>query len=189
MDLLLFRIESNIGIDRYFAWLLFQFIPFFSTSQNLFLHSLKENFLLFLGSSHDLHPATLIEQVVGNHTPVTANLFSFAQNCERCSKFFSDRDSLNRHRLNEHGSLALCDLCNSTFTSWSGYRLHMNVHMTASSSGHNECTCQVCGKVLQSRHHLDIHLRSHSNVKPYMCLICGRSYKHNKDLRKHKCPA
>lgn len=45
--------------------------------------------------------------------------------------------------------------------------------------------CSVCGKFVQSRAHLTIHMRSHTGEKPFVCRICGRGFSVKSSLKSH----
>ncbi|CAH2244731.1 jg27735 [Pararge aegeria aegeria] len=45
--------------------------------------------------------------------------------------------------------------------------------------------CKVCGRVCNSPSSLAIHMRSHTNEKPYGCLLCDKKYKDSGTLKRH----
>ncbi|KAI9137046.1 hypothetical protein BKA69DRAFT_1016896, partial [Paraphysoderma sedebokerense] len=42
--------------------------------------------------------------------------------------------------------------------------------------------CEVCDKVFHKRYNLTSHMVSHSNLRPFKCVPCGRLF-----ARKHDC--
>jgi len=46
--------------------------------------------------------------------------------------------------------------------------------------------CSICRKRFATKFNLQIHYRKHSTMRPFVCKTCGKSYKHEKDLRHHK---
>lgn len=101
--------------------------------------------------------------------------------CKLCYEYFSDRTAYETHvkQVHQLDIVAFCPECDKTFKSWSGYTMHVKMH-----EGSN-FKCHHCGKCFQSRAHVQIHMRSHSTVKPFVCLTCGKRYKHKKDLNTH----
>ena len=49
-----------------------------------------------------------------------------------------------------------------------------------------ELPCTICGKIFKRKSHLDRHMKSHSDERPFSCDICGVKFKHSKDIVRHK---
>ena len=111
--------------------------------------------------------------------------------CKVCSLVFFDRKQKDQHDLTAHREqlVAFCDICEKGFRSTWGYKFHEKMHQTKSEEGSDsQCPqCEVCGKYLQTIHHLARHLRKHSTDKPFKCDKCGRAYKHKDALNVHVC--
>ena len=45
--------------------------------------------------------------------------------------------------------------------------------------------CDVCGKVFDRRSNLDIHMRTHTNERPYECDVCDEAFRQSGHLQKH----
>ena len=45
--------------------------------------------------------------------------------------------------------------------------------------------CDVCDKAFRQSNALKIHKRTHSNEKPYECHVCEKSYRHLSSLKHH----
>ncbi|KAJ8927802.1 hypothetical protein NQ314_019683 [Rhamnusium bicolor] len=47
--------------------------------------------------------------------------------------------------------------------------------------------CEECFKTFFERHHLIIHLRTHSGERPYVCKVpeCGKSFAESQKLKRH----
>ena len=77
--------------------------------------------------------------------------------------------------------LFLCDLCDATFTSSSGLKLHTNcVHLKK-----YPYACTVCGKRFTLKEHYNDHMSMHNKVKAHKCPNCCRPFTFKTSLRKH----
>uniref|UniRef100_A0A8C0XY78 Zinc finger protein 438 n=1 Tax=Cyprinus carpio carpio TaxID=630221 RepID=A0A8C0XY78_CYPCA len=45
--------------------------------------------------------------------------------------------------------------------------------------------CPTCNRCFQFKHHLQSHMNSHSNLRPYVCLVCRKAYAHSGSLSTH----
>ena len=45
--------------------------------------------------------------------------------------------------------------------------------------------CVTCGKTTNSRHELEHHLKTHSEIRDVICHLCAKGFKHNEALRAH----
>ncbi|NXJ89813.1 ZN438 protein, partial [Corythaixoides concolor] len=46
-------------------------------------------------------------------------------------------------------------------------------------------TCHVCNHIFQFKHHLQDHMNTHTNKRPYSCRICRKAYIHSGSLSTH----
>lgn len=118
--------------------------------------------------------------------PFLSGTYSIPGQCKICSLRCEDLTSLEKHMHEVHKDdfVGFCVECGKGFRSWSGLHLHRKMHESDSQS---LPTCHICGKQFASNSRLVYHSRSHSENKPFMCVTCGRSYKHKKNLKEHNC--
>lgn len=45
--------------------------------------------------------------------------------------------------------------------------------------------CSTCSRCFQFKHHLQSHMNSHSNLRPYGCPVCRKAYAHSGSLSTH----
>jgi hypothetical protein len=62
---------------------------------------------------------------------------------------------------------------------------HLQRHMR-SHTDERPFLCTICGMAFRLKHHLKEHLFIHSGEKPHKCDICGRGFAFTRDLRTHK---
>ena len=73
--------------------------------------------------------------------------------CKKCSKTFSDKDSLTKHQLEECSERFRCEICDLTYNSQTSLKRHNNKEHPP------EKKCPGCGKVFQSNSKLMAHLK------------------------------
>lgn len=121
------------------------------------------------------------------------NVSGQAENCNRvvdthckfCRLYFKMELDLKLHLREAHGKyvLLICKECSQCFYSHNGFRDHMSiVHRVNSGS-----QCPICQKRFSCRSRMMPHLKAHSENRYFACPLCGKSYKHKKDLKKHNC--
>jgi len=49
----------------------------------------------------------------------------------------------------------------------------------------SELKCDLCNKVFTEQIHLQKHLLTHSDARPYQCFVCGQAFRHEETLQKH----
>ncbi|XP_073437801.1 zinc finger protein 438 isoform X2 [Dendrobates tinctorius] len=94
--------------------------------------------------------------------------------------------SLNASHPNFQSNMAECYLRSRLI----GSRLHRwrqgdNSFFTQKSTAKVFYKCHVCDHSFQLKHHLQDHLNSHSNKRPYHCRLCRKTYVHSGSLSTH----
>lgn len=100
--------------------------------------------------------------------------------CLICGQGFLRRSTLASH-MNQHTGARpfSCDQCNKTFMAKRNLYAHRKWH----AGTIKRYTCTVCGKSFN--HGLQVHMRTHSGHKPYMCSECGMAFTVKSTLNKH----
>lgn len=130
-------------------------------------------------------------------------------NSQICNKRFDDKHVINNIKSCE---LIYCTVCNQAFKCQQDYDnhkyLHENlievnkrcghckkvycnrkdllIHIMESHEGQLSFKCFTCDKTYEKWSSLDIHEATHRIDKPYLCDLCGKSFKHSNNLRGHK---
>ncbi|XP_040037368.2 uncharacterized protein LOC120822079 [Gasterosteus aculeatus] len=93
--------------------------------------------------------------------------------CGVCGKSLSDYRSLTRHKMTHSGERPhSCQTCGRRFKLPGTLRQHEKIHAARERSH----LCDVCCKMFLTSKQLQIHLRTHSEEKPYRCGECGRGF-------------
>lgn len=117
-------------------------------------------------------------------THITEKNFS----CAQCPRWFKTAEQLERHTI-QHDPVAKasqkrlkfdCSLCNQTLSSASALHAHKMRHSDPAFM------CNECGKLFTTKLSLNLHLRSHSDDRPYKCGICLAAFKAEKTLSDHQ---
>lgn len=93
--------------------------------------------------------------------------------CGKCGKSLSDYRSLLRHRMTHseerpHG----CQVCGRRFKLAGTLRQHEKIHTDRERS----YLCDICCKMFLTSKQLQIHLRTHSEEKPFQCGECSKGF-------------
>lgn len=108
--------------------------------------------------------------------------------CAQCPRWFKTHEQLARHVI-QHDPVAKaalkrlkydCSICNQTLSSASALNTHKLRH---SEPGF---MCNECGKRFTTKLSLKLHMRSHSDDRPYKCVTCLATFKAEKTLHEHR---
>jgi len=132
--------------------------------------------------------------------------------CSFCNVSFKKRTLLNQHNLRVHevqlDSEYACHQCGVRCANLPGLKAHTRAHLTkrflcgscnksflvlSQLKDHVDkgvCLlenrkCTICNKIFAGKHHLDLHMRLHTNTKPHPCNICEKSFTQKRSLKEH----
>ncbi|XP_030287025.1 zinc finger protein 250-like isoform X2 [Sparus aurata] len=93
--------------------------------------------------------------------------------CGVCGKSLSDYRSLSRHKMTHSEERPhICQVCGRRFKLPGTLKQHKKIHTDRERS----YLCDVCCKMFLTSKELQIHMRRHTNEKPYHCGECGKGF-------------
>jgi len=96
-----------------------------------------------------------------------------------------DHDALRQHLIGHCVDFKFfCYECGKGFKTYSGHNNHLKI---IHSYGGDRYICEMCSKVFPSASTLRMHFHTHSDVRAFVCNVCGKAYKRKHDLKKHPC--
>ncbi|XP_076094611.1 uncharacterized protein LOC143065128 [Mytilus galloprovincialis] len=106
--------------------------------------------------------------------------------CTLCSYKSIRKEHLVRHVNNVHTDHRpfLCDICGQSFKRKDALSQHKITHVDKLNRNY-AFHCTVCKKPFRSKTHLNEHMAMHSNIRQYLCDICGTSFKTKSCQQKH----
>ncbi|XP_034564472.1 zinc finger protein 709-like isoform X2 [Notolabrus celidotus] len=97
--------------------------------------------------------------------------------CKVCGMSFCMRASFWKHVMENEKDTDICGVCGKRFDSDESLRLHLQAYMPVKS-------CKVCGLKFDCLYRMEIHKRTHTGEKPYICM-CGKAFAIKKGLKRH----
>nr|XP_020477108.1 zinc finger protein 569-like [Monopterus albus] len=98
--------------------------------------------------------------------------------CRVCGDSFHSRGFLRKHAETHcRESPSICGVCGQQVDSPDSLLTHLRSHRETSG------TCSICEKSFQN---MEMHMRSHTGIKPYRCSICNKHFPRPGALRRHK---
>ncbi|XP_029174237.1 zinc finger protein 2-like isoform X2 [Nylanderia fulva] len=106
--------------------------------------------------------------------------------CTVCNQAFKCQQDYDNHKcLHENlinGLNKKCGHCKKVYHN----KKDLLNHIVESHEGRLLFQCSTCDKMYEKWSSLDIHEATHRLDKPYLCDLCGKSFKHSNNLRGHK---
>eukprot|EP00092_Neocalanus_flemingeri_P029795 GFUD01032349.1.p1 GENE.GFUD01032349.1~~GFUD01032349.1.p1 ORF type:complete len:823 (+),score=166.44 GFUD01032349.1:67-2535(+) len=157
---------------------------------------------------HSESPNLLIKKIALKSKEMVDKIFP----CSFCSLSFKKRTLLNQHNFRVHevqlDSEYACNQCGVRCANLPGLKAHTRAHLTkrflcgscnksflvlSQLKDHVDkgvCLlenrqCSVCKKIFSGKHHLDLHMRLHTNTKPHPCNICEKTFTQKRSLKEH----
>ncbi|KAH8247161.1 hypothetical protein KR032_011603 [Drosophila birchii] len=111
--------------------------------------------------------------------------------CSICSKPYKKPNAYKRHMLEVHNIVPadlpklVCNQCGLDFPTDNQLHAHYRTHLPAKLKADN--SCPHCEKRFTTPGTLKRHIEGvHKGIKPYVCDLCGKSFKYITALKDHK---
>lgn len=99
--------------------------------------------------------------------------------CLECGKEYDKKKSYISHIKVDYDNMVKCDMCERDFRS-----NRIKDHVKESHSKHGKINCVECG-VDMPKSKMDYHMTSHTGVKPFQCLYCGKGFSNRSQRNVH----
>lgn len=75
-----------------------------------------------------------------------------------------------------------CELCGDVFK-WMSV---LNKHLLTHSADKARFACSLCPKRFTRKEYVNVHMRIHAGIRPFICEMCARPFVKRQDLIRHK---
>lgn len=108
---------------------------------------------------------------------------NYIHHCTICKKVFVTADSLKNHLQAIHiADKFTCSYCGKQFAHKSNYITHEKLHREDATASYQ---CKYCDFITNTLNNLKRHQVVHSDVKKYMCSVCGANFRTCVGLKLH----
>lgn len=151
------------------------------------------------------HPDRVISTHKSKNNKTQRQKFIKSFKCPKCEEEFLSSDSLKSHlEIHIHGKENyICVTCNEVFSNKEEIVEHVNLHLPKSNDMEDlnlnnvviekqrgktpemRFKCYYCGKSFAKKPCLEIHIRRHLGIKPFVCKVCSKGFVWSSKLRDH----
>jgi uncharacterized Zn-finger protein len=101
--------------------------------------------------------------------------------CGQCGIKCANLPGLKAHQRGHIAKRFLCGSCDKTFLVLTQLKDHVDRGVCLLENR----KCKICFKVYSDRIRLELHMRTHTNIKPFPCKICGKAFTQKRSLKEH----
>ena len=105
--------------------------------------------------------------------------------CDMCERVFNTEDYMIAHKRKLHSGERVrryaCNSCEKRFYE----KQKLSYHEEAMHIKSGKFRCSICLKNLGGRNHLNRHMKSHLNIKDFVCFHCGRAFVQKIAMERH----
>lgn len=104
--------------------------------------------------------------------------------CRWCRRVFFSQPQLASHKCKGRPVKErrfACNICRKTFSQ----KISLQYHNVYVHDGERKAACPHCDYRAPDKAKLSVHLRTHSEIRPYVCDTCGGSFKFRSTYRAH----
>lgn len=104
--------------------------------------------------------------------------------CDICQYSCQTKNRIAFHIKQRHLKIIKfkCEYCGFEIDN----RQSFNYHIITKHTKNFKHICIICGKGCVSKHHLDLHVFNHSDVRRFSCDLCNSSFKNHYFLNRHR---